>query len=564
VSDVTECNDGVDNDGDGYIDWQYDLGCYGAGDVTERALARDQENGWTTFDVGAESRVVYVSSSQGDDDNDGLSPENAVRTIAKGASLIRNNQHDFLLLKRGDAWEENGVGRFVNGRDAEHPAVISTYGDSTRRPIIRSSEEFIDLGGQVRNYVAVMGLELVYLPGDPSSPNFSADGEGGIRLVGATEGYLFEDMKVTYGKINVQGWNNEGTAYMRGVEIRRSTIELSYTGGSCDDPGARRPSGSYSDHVDGFLIEDNIYDHNGWNEDVEGACATMFNHNMYLNARRATVRNNIITRGSSMGIKLSAFAAGEGDRPIEDFAIDNNFIYDGEIGVSAGGNGVGPYRFSNMRITNNVFSHVGRSNPTGRNFAWYLDLTDHNDSLVEGNYFLSQPWYTNAYGIKIGEDGTDRHNTHNQLVVRNNLFYGLRGPEIIVISKPTYGSVSVQQNTIVDTQFASCLIDHRGAFDKIAYANNRYLGTGSNWFCIDGAQRTLSQWQSASGEQSPSTFSQTFVDPDRTLDTYAQSLGYDDAEEYLDAAKKRSRLNWDDAFTAEAINAYIKAGFATE
>ena len=30
----SECNDGVDNDGDGLIDWQYDLGCHGASDTT--------------------------------------------------------------------------------------------------------------------------------------------------------------------------------------------------------------------------------------------------------------------------------------------------------------------------------------------------------------------------------------------------------------------------------------------------------------------------------------------------------------------------------------------------
>lgn len=33
----SECDDGIDNDGDGYADWQRDLGCYGPGDHTECA-----------------------------------------------------------------------------------------------------------------------------------------------------------------------------------------------------------------------------------------------------------------------------------------------------------------------------------------------------------------------------------------------------------------------------------------------------------------------------------------------------------------------------------------------
>ena len=45
-----QCDDGIDNDGDGLVDWEYDLGCYSASDTTEGALTREQENGWTTID----------------------------------------------------------------------------------------------------------------------------------------------------------------------------------------------------------------------------------------------------------------------------------------------------------------------------------------------------------------------------------------------------------------------------------------------------------------------------------------------------------------------------------
>ena len=75
-----ECGDGIDNDGDGLVDWEEDLGCFGPADTSEAALSREQEEGWTTFDVGGDSLVIYVSN-EGDDANDGLSPENEVETL---------------------------------------------------------------------------------------------------------------------------------------------------------------------------------------------------------------------------------------------------------------------------------------------------------------------------------------------------------------------------------------------------------------------------------------------------------------------------------------------------
>src|SRR5690606_36048013 len=80
---ITECNDGIDNDGDGWVDWENDLGCYGPGDASESAQSRDAEAGWTTYDKPTAGTVYYVSSSTGSDSNDGLSPQTAFETLGK-------------------------------------------------------------------------------------------------------------------------------------------------------------------------------------------------------------------------------------------------------------------------------------------------------------------------------------------------------------------------------------------------------------------------------------------------------------------------------------------------
>jgi hypothetical protein len=54
--------------------------------------------------------------------------------------------------------------------------------------------------------------------------------------------------------------------------------------------------GIYVDGVDGLLIEQCLFDHNGWNPAVPGAVATIYRHNVYLqgNTSNMIVRGNII------------------------------------------------------------------------------------------------------------------------------------------------------------------------------------------------------------------------------------------------------------------------------
>lgn len=59
-------------------------------------------SGWTVFVPSSDTRTIYVSSSTGNDSNNGLSESTPKRTIAAGKSLLRNGYPDWLLLKCGD------------------------------------------------------------------------------------------------------------------------------------------------------------------------------------------------------------------------------------------------------------------------------------------------------------------------------------------------------------------------------------------------------------------------------------------------------------------------------
>lgn len=97
------------------------------------------ENGWTILKPSADSKIIYVSSSEGNDSNSGKSPENPVATIGKAKELIRDGYPDHILLKRGDEWILNeGLGAFYSGRSAVEPLVVGYYGESGDRPLLNT------------------------------------------------------------------------------------------------------------------------------------------------------------------------------------------------------------------------------------------------------------------------------------------------------------------------------------------------------------------------------------------------------------------------------------------
>ncbi|MFC4808672.1 carbohydrate-binding protein [Paenibacillus sp. GCM10023250] len=292
----------------------------------------DASGNWTTIPTSQDTRIVYVSSSQGSDSNNGLSASAPVQTLTKAASLMRDGYPDHMLLKRGDVWVDESLGRFKNGRNASEPMVISYYGSSGDRPLIKCDANFIDHNGQVRNYVWLIGLDIKGYKMDPNDPGYDSRVANGpvIRFVGGGSDILIEDCKLEFMELVVQS-NPAGTNVYSNFKLRRSIVVNAYTQNSSTSD-SNRPSGIFASGVDGLLIEDNVFDHNGWNEQVAGAGANEYNHNMYLQydsvGSNTIVRGNIVTRGSSHGVQ------GRSGGLFED-----NFFEENSLGLLLGGGG---------------------------------------------------------------------------------------------------------------------------------------------------------------------------------------------------------------------------------
>lgn len=393
-------------------------------------------DGWSIIKPDIETKIVYVSSSEGDDSSgqpyngvgmvDPFNPSEVkpYKTIEKAYAQIRDGKPDWILLKKGDKFELEKTLWLKTGKSQTAHIVIGAYGGKNdKRPIVDSKSNNTIQGLKNRSYNTIIGIEFYASIYDPSSPNFIGWGSkgktaftnlasnvGGDRYV---RGLHIENNRFNYysGAIVL---GSMGPALSTNIVIRRNEILNSYSSTS-------HSQGMFLSQVDHILIEENIFDHNGWFQQrplnvamnsKENGYATMFNHNVYIeNSHNMVIRKNISSRASSIGMKFTSNANSETKiNTIESsnvLLIDNLFI-DGEIGISLGGNTDfnNGYRWDNIQVINNVLSNLGRSRPTNRNISWGIGAYDWKSGNICGNFILdkSNKEITNVYAIDVSGD----------------------------------------------------------------------------------------------------------------------------------------------------------------
>jgi len=364
------------------------------------------EQGWTVFKPSPDTRIVYVSSTQGDDATgkfyaptapevgpdpfNPVGPVEAYGTLAAAMAHSRKGFPDWVLLRRGDVWHEALLG-VHSGRSRTEPFLVSTYGSEPARPQLRPGKNRFGVGFDTRNGLhdaAVVGLELYASPKDPASEEFDPARKitGGIGFLvwdgKAGERVLIEDCCMRFCGAVFQALRG---GVIRELVFRRNLVLDNYSRwGHC--------SGMFAHHVS-MLLQENVYDHDAWlvrerGNRTERGGATMFNHDTYFSTCHDVVfRGNMFLRAASSGNK---WTANEGPGSSYNLVMDNDLYVEGEIGIGIGGNKVGPLRFKNVQITNNVLMHIGRAQPTYCVLAWYIDLVDWDGGLVAGNLLIQQ------------------------------------------------------------------------------------------------------------------------------------------------------------------------------
>jgi hypothetical protein len=414
--------------------------------------------------LAAGGRIVYVSSSEGDDIRHGLTPQAAKRSLRAARALLRDGQPDMLLLRRGDVWDEPIGHSAVSGRSAELPRIISAYGQG-ERPVVqtRGAQRAFEVhsGGRApqTSHLVIHGIHFRSVRSSPEEHPF------GIFYLREGRNVWIEDCVVERYKdgIVIQGDAEPGP---RNFVIRRNVIVDSHARGA-------HAQGIYMDRVHGALIEQNLFDHNGW-IDPGRADATIFNHNLYLQHRCSgiTVRQNIIARASSHGLQLRGGGV-----------IEGNVFVGNPIAMHVSGGSV-----DESHISGNAILDGGDIRP---------DLPRGWGMLVDSEY--GQVRAVTISGNILARDGSSSGHGHAIIVsdrlpalIADNVIYSWRGRS------------------------------------QGAAADVRNTRTGG------------------------------FIDPDRSLGTYAATIGL---EPSLEAFLQEARKGWRPEVSAEAVIRHLSEGF---
>lgn len=488
--------------------------------------ASTQNNGsfWTQFTPSSDTRLIFVSSSEGNDANNGLTPATPVKTLARGHELLRNGFPDWMLLKRGDTWNESFPAWSKNGRSESEMLVVGAYGDAPDRPKIRPANGVSGMnvvGTRLTNHIAFVGFHL--------EPAERVDGvtPTGIRWLRRSKNILFEDLYVRGFKDNFNLTGGEGTP-VEDIRINGCIIADAWSDRS-------HSQGLFANRVNGLVIENSIFDSNGFNHD-EGASPTIFNHNLYIQhgTKNVAVRNNIIANASSHGIQLRPGGRIEGNvflnNPIQ-------ILISMDVGSAAGD-------ADNVVRRNLVMYGRDISPDIPRRFG--MDIGNIRGVEVAENIFYSSPEGVNGRVLTIS-GGTDRG--IEDVVVERNRFIDWGGEVLLQApGSSDYKRIAFRENVIYRDLSGSNkpLVNVFAAnHPEVTISSNeyRFFGLSDRPFRVGSAWTTFDQWKSAVEPDASVRPGSTL--PSVGIEAYMASIGYAgaDLESFLAEARKLSRQN---------------------
>ena len=335
------------------------------------------------WELPADGRIIYVSTSDGNDSNNGLTPQTAVRTLDRGYALVRDGKPDWLLLKRGDVFEltarnSNDFRAWAkSGRSPLEPMILGCYGDEdASRPRIDTNGQGVFYGLRADNLV-IRDLHLYANLRDPNNPKYDNGENSEVGVwVNSTEGLVLLNCMIEYfkGNIVMQDYPEPAEPTLRDIRMHRCVVRNSYSHGETDS------SGMFVNFASGFVVTECIFDHNGWNEQVDDSQRRGRNHNAYFShSHGVALVGNVFARGSYEDLK---FRSEDGEHPSTGILVQDNLFLACAYAIGFDtNNGDGlrkPTVYRNVEVTGNVFAQTlgwPLDNPGGpaMRIGWMID-----------------------------------------------------------------------------------------------------------------------------------------------------------------------------------------------
>ncbi len=492
------------------------------------------QDGWSQLVPAEDTKFFFVSSSTGNDANSGRTPADPVRSLARAKQLMSDSSNDWMLLKRGDTWNESFGSWNFSGKSADEPVVISSYGDAEQRPTISPLNDLgIQTGfGREVNHVAIIGIRFI-----ANRPEHLS--KSGIRWLSSGEGLVIEDCYIEGFKDNIIV---QGTGVFEDVSIRRSVIVDSYS-------TAGHSQGLFVKNVEGIVVEENIFDANGDNPDVPAAEGDGFNQNVYIQVGVTGVEfsGNITSNGPGAGVQIRSGGIAR-----------DNLIYQNSLGMRFGYTELDwPAQYATGTIEGNVI--IG-GDMIGANQGIGLWVERFKDTVVQNNVILNSGDGINNIGIILAGYG-------EAFILQSNVVHNWTNGTSGHSLKSTIraGDGSAVMNNIWSMASSPHVVTVNHSENLQFLSNTSFVEHDRNdLFVVDGSPLRFNQWKDHSITVGEEMDPVTLPDAGRSLADYAHSLGYEDEQDFLDHARAMSRSSWDSALTGAAAARFIRQGYISD
>ena len=360
-----------------------------------------------------------------------------------------------------------------SGRSGTEPILISSYGSGARPLIETPANSDLAIGasnhGSVGSNVAIVGLEFYDYTRDPSNPNYAGQGtgdHGGMFFVSQLNNLLVEDCKFSFYTGNSIQGSGSGN-----VILRRDVIVDTYNTNAHSE-------GLYVDNVANLILEQNLFDHNGWNTSIPGAEANIFNHDLYIQNTSGlpTVIGNIFANASATGAQF---------RP--GGTIVGNLFVSNPISLQVGSTEAGMFA-STATVTGNVIldgNDINNDPATGPRGEGIILLPDTGLVTVQNN-IIAHDLSQRPYGEGIYLDPAAGND-----VVTNNIIYQWTGELGAIVNDGSGNTISPNA------------IDNSGYLDP-----NRSVGS---YMASLGGNATLDAFLAAARNQSKSNWNPQYT-----------------------------------------------------
>jgi hypothetical protein len=502
------------------------------------------KDGWTNFQPSADSKGIFVAEN-GDDQNDG-SMEHPVRTAVRAQRLARDGSPDWIFFRRGDTFGPLGQWK-KSGRSPREPMVLTAYGTGPR-PVVGNISTARD---KVVGSVALVSLHLTAPNRDTTRDDFdkkNVDQRNGVDWSANGDVLYIEDCRIDWFLYNI--------TILGKIQpiIRRNVIADSWVLWTEKNKSTKSQGIYLSTKGTPYLLEENVLDHNGWNDKhtPKDSATFMFSHNVYCaeGSGPGMVRGNLISRAASIGLQMrsggemrdnvfidnrgAGFVSRIKADPTQPAVISGNVITDSATGIGLG--------FELIRTDIGVFENnliINKKKGAGGSPALNI------------NPITRSPFASGDPPAAPAE--------HAKLTIRDNIIYKFQSVNAYLGRDV---DLTMTGNTIVPIDGGKTFCIVNGVLPTQHTLQNHYGSNGDDKpFQFGSSMLTFDEWKQRTGEAGDMA-PPNFPDPNRDVASYMKSLNREGGvAAFLEEARKMERGINTAAFSARALADYLRRGF---